>query len=839
MSLSKPVEKVLAGDAEHINNRIFHGIGKVIERKIEKKVLDHEFRLKDDVLNEIRQQKSNPKEAIAKAKRGRELLDLIGSRALEDTKKLIDGNLTEQNAMLGYGDKRIFQITVPEHLKKVLSANGIQRNVCLFHKLVEITHHCDKDIALDIGRGFRTIGESPITGLWPLRDNSSKIKKEVKDFYEAEMVLKRHKPTLDGDILDHIIEEIETDIARGRYREIARDMLKVQPMLAFGVRQKEKIRIIIDERMKNSYSTLSEKLILKGTNYLIEAIRAFQCEVGLEGKEEMMPGTQRAKAAYKSILEELNDWRENSSASNFSREDLKGSLPSDLRDAMKRKNLRRAVRAKLGRGPAAGLRDFKKAYYQVGCADPQENTIQAYDRAMKTWRYFEANSLTMGNTHNVTNWCRIAEAAEWFSRKIGGLVQFIYIDDSTTLAVNEDVLVEQMSFLDELNRHLGLEISEKAEARQDSITSDSMSILGLEYAFKPEKTTITVPDKKKTKIIDLCEQIILDLDEKQTKHHDFQVLIGNLVYALYSSGERSGNAVLQGIYPWFSENYYDKWIVVRDKRRALVRTLRFIISITKAMKPVEMTPQNAVRPIVHLFTDASTDGGLNGGGGLGAALLDEDGSWRVVTLEVPTERIDILELKAVLLALETFQIKNKEVVCHVDNAGDVYALIRGVHKSQRGSAIIHKTYEQLVSNNCSVFWDYIKSEANIADFFTRREKEQAGLLWTGAALERPVHKELDLIDKETRPVFLAEPLPEGDIPGWWVEDLKRIADQGEDFCSKIEKKLARTKDTDQQDWDDNLDFLTWNSNARKLADIIQHDVPEDIGEPNPMRQRVL
>ena len=818
-SISRPVKTCSAQDECHVKQKIFHLIGRVIERKIERKVLDQEFRLKKDVLDEIYKQKSDPDEAIRRAKAGKELVNLIGPKALRDTQRLLRGELTQENAELGYGDKRIFEVEIPDHLEPVLTANGHTRNICLIHKMVEITHHVDKNIALDIAKGFVTIGPSPVTGLWPLRDNSGRSEKSVKDFYEAEMTLKKHRPKLDSDILEHIIDEIESDMKRGRYREISREMLKVQPMLAFGVRQKEKIRIIIDERMKNAFSTLSEKLILKGTSYLIEAIRAFLCEPGLEGQKDMMPGSQRAKAAYKSILEELRDWKEISSND----QDLTGTLPSDIAEAMKRRNLRRAILTSKGKGPSAGLRDFRKAYYQVGCASPGENSIQAYDPKLNIWRYFEANSLTMGNTHNVTNWCRIAEAAEWFSRKLGGLVQFIYIDDSTTLAVNDEVLLVQMDFLDNLNAHLGLEISDKAEARQDSINDECMTVLGLEYRFKPEQTSITVPDKKKAKIIDLSKKLINDLGYGKAVHHDFQVLIGNLVYALYSSGEKSGHAVLQGVYPWFDENYFNKWVRNRDRRRALVRSLHFIITITREMKPVILNKENAVRPVVHLFTDASTDGGPNGGGGLGAVLLSEDGSWRTTTLEVPTERIDILELKAVLLGLETFELKGKEIICHVDNAGDIYALIRGVHKTQRGSAIIHQVYRNLFHNNSSVFWDYIKSEANIADFFTRIEKEALGLEWTGSTLEEPKHELLDEIDEDTREVQLGEPTPQGDVPGWWLEELEIMVKEVQNDENEVEEQLSSNKNNSKCDWEDEIDWTTWNARARKLADELQED----------------
>ena len=833
---SKPSPPLTEKDRAHHEHAILHRVGEVCVRKIEAKILDQDFRLKEDVLQDIRTQKADPAAAIGRARKGIEFIESIGPKAARDTSKLLKGELRQDNAELEYRDKRIFNLTVPEHLIPVLTANKCQRNICLFHKLIEHTNHVDKDLALNIGGGFPTIGPAPKTGLWPDREEerqkldkwtnnaqNERVVKSVAEFYTMAITLKKHKPKLEDEVLDHIIQEIEEDIKRGRYKELSRDLLQVQPMLAFGVKQKNKIRLIIDERVKNSFSPLTEKLILKGTTYLVEAIRAFHAEPGMESNRTLLPASQKAKAAYKSVLEELNDWREHEKSEGGS---TKGQTPSDIAAAIIKKNKGRLVENITSRGPAAFLRDFKKAYYQVGCMKPGENLIQAYDNLVKGWRYFEAISLTMGNTHSVTSWCRIAEAAEFFSRKVGGLIQFIYIDDSTTLAVNEDVAEIQMDFLDRLNAQLGLEISDKEEARQDSMSSDKMLILGLEYTFKSNETVIEVPQQKKDKIHALCEKLIADVNKGKVVHHDIQVLVGNLVYSLYSSGERSGNAVLHGIYPWFDPGFFERWIRNREKQRNLKRTLHFIMEITACMKPIRITGRNSVKEVVHLFTDASTDGGPTGQAGLGAALLKQDGTWLTTSAEVPSERIDILELKAVVLALETFNIENKEIVCHVDNAGDVYALIRGVHKTHRGSFTIHQILKLLLKGQNSVFWDYIKSEANIADFFTRKSKEAAGLAWTGTTLTKPAMSTLRKIDEVTTPIQLGDNLEKGvPVPGPWDTQSKKTA------ASSISRAEIQELEEENADW------IIWNSHANKIADMLIGAEEEEV-EPKAKRNRL-
>jgi hypothetical protein len=103
----------------------------------------------------------------------------------------------------------------------------------------------------------------------------------------------------------------------------------------------------------------------------------------------------------------------------------------------------------------------------------------------------------------------------------------------------------------------------------------------------------------------------------------------------------------------------------------------------------------------------------------------------------------------------------------VDNAGDVFALIRGVHKTAKGSSIIHAVYRILMRSGTSVYWDFIKSECNIADYFTRMDKEEAGLAWTNTALSPPKCEVMNNIDHNTQSVYLKQLRPQDELPQLW------------------------------------------------------------------------
>ena len=77
-----------------------------------------------------------------------------------------------------------------------------------------------------------------------------------------------------------------------------------------------------------------------------------------------------------------------------------------------------------------------------------------------------------------------------------------------------------------------------------------------------------------------------------------------------------------------------------------------------------------------------------GGAALGVLVIDDLGNLHSISLPITCERVDILELRAVLLAFETFApvLKDKHTNPHIDNAGDLFSLIRGSpsHRPSRG-----------------------------------------------------------------------------------------------------------------------------------------------------------
>ena len=109
---------------------------------------------------------------------------------------------------------------------------------------------------------------------------------------------------------------------------------------------------------------------------------------------------------------------------------------------------------------------------------------------------------------------------------------------------------------------------------------------------------------------------------------------------------------------------------------------------------------------------------------LGATLLDERGEFWVVEMAAPGligERIEIGEMAAIQMAQDVLEskLRRKRIISNVDNTADVYILIKCQTSKLRYakiSAKINAKWRQLES---TVFYRYVNTSLNTADFPTR------------------------------------------------------------------------------------------------------------------------
>ena len=644
----------------------------------------------------------------------------------------------------------------PEHMKAVLRAGETTRNVVAIERLIEISGASDTTLPQDMLNGFQTIGESQRTGYWKL-DEKAVAAQDVKEYYSAAVAVREAAPK--GFPMEHlqdVITNIEEDVKLGRFKEISEADLKVTPSFAFPKREPTKTRVIIDERFKNLFSSLPEKVNLAGTRVIAELISAYNAPRGQEqvGVKARIPTSQSRKetaaqvkrALDKSVGEEKSGLT--SSQRKKERKQAWKRAKAEARVAWEKFTEEWAENGKArgeekmpGIRPDMGSKDFKKAYFQVGVAHPEENAIGAFDPKKGIYRYYLSYVLNMGNRHSVTSWCRCAELVMRVTARVGAVVSPIYIDDATVLAA-PGTLDLALEVYETCAAAMGLELSDKEESNQRSDRGGSVKTLGIVYTWEEDQDgkmiRATVPEEQYGKLEKLITELESQLERKELQQKQLEQVLGLANFITCASEIRTGSELLRGIYSWTGDGFASL-VVQRHERRALGRSLGAIRRIASQRRPTIFREAKTLRRRLALWTDASSDGGTGGKARIAAFLVDERGQAHVAAQDVEGEdRIEALEAMAVNMAQETFaeELQNAEVLASIDNITTVYAFIKASSKSGLTQKYAVKTIEAWYAVGVKALYLYCPSEENIADWYTRIEKQAKAQSITKATWRR-------------------------------------------------------------------------------------------------------
>ena len=622
-------------------------------------------------------------------------------------------------------NKKLIEERAPEHLKKVLQTTKT-RNVLAMKKLGELAGHCDTDLWRSVLDGFQTVGTYPKTGLWGENPRQEEVK-ELEGFYAAAVKVREQAPKgFPVEALQEIITNIEEDVKLGRYEEITVEQLKVPPAYAFPKIEPEKVRTIIDERWKNEFSKMTEKVRLHGTRTVMEIIKAYMAPTGMEELGKRFPASQFTSDVNEQIGEELTSFRDKGTTKTAEKVDA----TERLRAAAVAANKERTPGARGGRRPHLVIRDWSKAYYQVGVKSPEENPVGAWDAMKQRYRLFTAAILNMGNKFSVSSWCRVAELCMRIMAMLAHTVTPIYIDDAIITALEEGNQ-EAYEAYEQLCDTLGLELSDKPAARQNSRDTGRVKVLGLRYDWdqNTQAIMITVPEDKRTQVAlhaqELREQAAKDNIQRKT----IQKLLGMANFVTVSAANRAGNEVMRSLYAWTQEETFNEMIKSRWKRRSLLRTAEAIANMVHKVNTVTLEVGKIVRPMVFLYTDASTDGGPNNEPGIGFTLITETGE--IVTgshflrcSDYGDARIETLEALAVAFAARMTReyIGGREVLVLIDNTPVLYNFIKCSGKNAAVARLATEVVNLWFESETKPYYAYVKSEWNLADHMTRLQK---------------------------------------------------------------------------------------------------------------------
>lgn len=639
-----------------------------------------------------------------------------------DTALLLKEKLTKASSAHAYKDERIYGVTVPPHLLRVLVTEQT-RNVCLFHRLIEELDYVDKDLALNMAQGYRTIGAHKVTGVWEVDETKCVPQKSpVEDFYCKTPLsgsLGGKPDWMEDYVIDAVRDAILEDQKLGRFIEVRREELVAPPMLAFGLDQTTKIRQIADERTKNDYSAFPERIKLSGVRHIREAIIAFAADVGTEDHVLSAASTQTTRGMYERICAQSERRKLGCAAGKL--ENIAPAFSKGIRE--KASNLKSLTKGH-GSGllPHLATKDWKKAYFQVGIDTPGNNPVKVWDNAKGCWRIFLACVLNMGNLHSVPSWCRIAEFNMFVMESLLWVPCLTYIDDSTLVSSASDI-EDCAACFDELSKALGLVRSPKVESNMITLVEKAPKILGIVSERHEDRFSLKVPEEKLDSVIKRCGEVVKATIEKNASYKQVAKVVGDTCYILCSGTDRAGIQILRPVFPLLVKENFDLMIKRRMSRRILISTMRKTQLLPKNYEPTRICQKRAYRPRVWLYTDASSNGSASHGPRAGATLITEEGALLFTfTDDLPPDKsIDFYEAAAVQLALRTFpeELRGRRVVVNVDNTVDCYAFVKASHRNLETALLITMIILDMKALDISPFLTYVLSELNIADWTTR------------------------------------------------------------------------------------------------------------------------
>ena len=709
----------MAGQSKELDQKLAHAICGIIAKiKMDLWVHTLHHKLHKEWVALIREEKEEPQKVKEQRLRALQLIRQIKERTAKANAELVSRE-------------------APEHLKKVL-ATARTRNVLALRELIELSGSPDKSLPDDILYGFPTIGDAPRTGLW--EPNEKEMEEEAKNvglFYGAAIKLRKHAPAgFPESALKQIIKNIEEDVLLGRYRGIDVADLKTNPAYTFPKVEPEKVRVIVDERAKNAFSRLTEKVKLAGTRLIAELIAAYTMPKGMEADANAkIPQTQAKKelainiagiaggagAAAKNRKESrAQAWRKATASASAAAEGWKAQWKKEEQDRMKPRPR--------GVLPEMASRDWAKAYYQVGVQSPEENPVAAFCPERGEYRLYVAAVLNMGNKHSVTSWCRVAEAVMRIACRVGKVVSPVYIDDGTILACKGELELA-CEIYEEISDCLGLEMSSKAASNQSSEKSNRVRTLGIIYVWCREEESIQAapPEETYVRLDTLIDKAVCDVDNKDIKHKELQSLVGVACHITVASDTRAGAELLRGLYDWVSEEGFQAKVKARNERNSLRKALLALKQVAAERRPLKFKVLDKPRGRVTVITDASSDGGPAGEPAMAALLVDGEGHMKVATATAAAgERIEVLEARAVAMAVATFEeeLRNKDVIILVDNVVALYALMKCSSRSAGTQKEAIAAVRGMHKIGCKAFYTYVPSELNVADFFTREDKRE-------------------------------------------------------------------------------------------------------------------
>ena len=229
-----------------------------------------------------------------------------------------------------------------------------------------------------------------------------------------------------------------------------------------------------------------------------------------------------------------------------------------------------------------------------------------------------------------------------------GLISSIYIDDLYIQGKDLEECRENVEYTKLLLEKLGFLISEK------SIFTPTQSLKHLGFILNSCKMEVSLSDKKREKIVELCKQM---LQKKSITIREAAKLIGTLVAVFpaveygplyYREMEKTKIIALKQFHSYEAK--------IKFNEKCILEIQWWLKEGLKSKKPISHG-----NPTKVITTDSSKTGW--------GAFMDEDSTQGLWTEEEQKLHINVLELKAVLLGIQSLckRCSNEHLQVQMDN----------------------------------------------------------------------------------------------------------------------------------------------------------------------------
>ena len=186
------------------------------------------------------------------------------------------------------------------------------------------------------------------------------------------------------------------------------------------------------------------------------------------------------------------------------------------------------------------------------------------------------------------------------------------------------------------------------------------------------------------------------------------------------------------------EQYKEKFDKSME-RAILVEALRKLAHEVIEAEPAVISLKNMNEEKIHIYTDAATGADIGGDSYIGGVIrtnskdivfsyLIPDWMKKKICSKsgVKSLSIGVYEALAVWAALILFEdtLKDKWIICHVDNSGDVFALTSGGSKCPATQGIVNAVSSLQKILGRRFYFTYVRSAKNVADATTRSERTE-------------------------------------------------------------------------------------------------------------------